>query len=311
MIKTEMDNDVAPKRPALRYHGAKWRLAPWIASFIAEEHDLYNEPCGGSGAVLLRKPRSKLEVFNDLDGDVVNFFRMLRERPDELIRSIYWTPFAHAEQKLSYEPTDDLLERARRFYVRSYLTISGPTAQWNSGWRRQKKFSRGRNGKGQMKPAATSFMEVEHLYQVAERLRGVIIEQADALEVIRRYDAPRTVFYVDPPYVAATRKRWKAQAYQHEMTDEQHRELAAGLHDCRGMVLLSGYDGELYQELFGDWTRLERQVRTNGNSEIMATESLWLNPVAREALEREAKAREAQRERDEMPLYYRKGGNGL
>lgn len=283
----------APTRPALRYHGAKWILSPWVVSCLPSSHDSYVEPYGGSAAVLLRKPRSNLEIYNDLDGDVVNFFQVLREREDDLIRAIHWTPFAHAEQQLSMEPTADPLERARRLYVRSHLTISGPTAQWNVGWRRQKVFSRGRNGIGRMKPAAMSFTETEHLYQVAERLRGVIIEQADALEVIRRYDNARAVFYVDPPYVATTRKRWTASAYQHEMTNEDHRELAAVLHTCRGMVILSGYDGPLYQELFGDWRRLEHQARTNGNTAQTATESLWLNPAAQHALDRE-----------QMPLFF-------
>lgn len=277
----------SPTRPALRYHGAKWVLSSWIVSCLPADHDSYIEPFGGSAAVLLRKPRSKLEVYNDLDGDVVSFFQVLREREEELIRAIYWTPFAHAEQKLAYEPTDDPLERARRLYVRSYQTISGPTAQWNSGFRRQKKFSRGRNGFSRMKPAAASFMEVEHLYQVAERLRGVTIEEDDALAVIRRFDNDRAVFYIDPPYVATTRKRWTASAYQHEMTDEQHRELATLLRSCAGMVVLSGYDSPLYQELFGDWKRLERQARTNGNTAETATESLWLNLAAKDALDRE------------------------
>ncbi len=284
-----------PARPALRYHGGKWRAAPWIISSIPEDHDVFVESHGGSGATLLRKPRSKIEVYNDLDGEVVNFFRMLRERPDDLIRALYWTPFAHAEQKLSFEPTGDPLEAARRFYVRSYLTISGPTAQWNSGWRRQKKFSRGRNGRSRMKTAASSFMEVEHLYRIAERLRGVIIEQENALTLIRRYDQPRAVFYVDPPYVAATRRRWKDSAYKHEMTDEAHRELAAVLRACSGMVLLSGYDSDLYQELFGDWTRVDRDFRTNGNAARVATESLWLNPAAHSALETEWSTRERER----------------
>ena len=269
----------APTRPALRYHGGKKVLSEWIISNLPTDHDSYIESFGGSLAVLLNKPRSRLEICNDLDEDVVNFFRVLREREAELIRSIRWTPFAHAEQKLAYEPTDDPLERARRFYVRSHMTISGPTAQWNSGFRRQKKFSRGRNGYSRMKPAALSFMETEHLYQIAERLRGVTIEEADALEVIQRYDNDRALFYVDPPYVAATRKRWADSAYRHEMTDEQHRKLAEVLHGCKGMVALSGYDGPLYQELFGDWRRLERQARTNGNTAETVTESLWLNPA--------------------------------
>ena len=138
-----------------------------------------------SAAQTLLKPRSKIEVYNDLDGDVVNFFRVIRECPDDLIRAIYWTPFAHAEQQLSMEPTDDPLEAARRFCTWSHLTIS---IQRRSGipWRRQKKVSRGCSGRSDMKPAARSFMEVDHLYEIAEWLRGVIIEQMDALELIRK-----------------------------------------------------------------------------------------------------------------------------
>lgn len=270
----------APARPALRYHGSKFRMAPWIISSIPEDHDVYVEVYGGSAAVLLQKPRSPIEVYNDLDREVVSYFRMLRERPDEMVRALTLTPFAHAEQQVSFEPTDDPLEAARRFYVRSYLTISGPTAQWNSGWRRQKMMSHGRNGKSSMKTAAASFMELDHLYEIAERMRGVIIEEMDALNLIRLYDQPRTVFYVDPPYVLSARSRWGGKAYQHEMEDDDHREMAAVLHQCEGMVILSGYDCDLYQELFGNWMRLDRDFRTNGNAVDMATESLWLNPAA-------------------------------
>lgn len=277
----------APKRPALRYHGGKWRAAPWVISCLPTDHDVYAEPFGGSAAVLLRKSRSSIEVYNDMDGEVVGFFRTLRERPDELIRALHWTPFAHAEQKLSFELTDDSLEAARRFFVRSYLTIAGPTAQWNSGWRRQKMMSKGRSGNSNMKPAAVSFMELEHLYQVAERMRGVIIEEADALELIMRYDTPRTVFYVDPPYDPARRSRCRNAAYKHEIGAGRHREMANVLHACAGMVVLSGYDGDLYQELFGAWRRFDRDFRTNGNSRRMARESLWLNPPAQAALEKE------------------------
>ncbi len=276
-----------PTRPALRYHGGKWRLAPWILSHMPAAHDVYIEPFGGSAAVLLRKSRSPIEVYNDLDGEIVHFFRLLREYPQELTRAIYWTPFAHEEQRLSQEPAADPLEQARRLYVRSHLTISGPTPQWNRGWRRQKRFSRGRSGTNRMKPAAQSFTEVEHLYQIAERLRGVIIESEDALRLIQRYDHPHALFYVDPPYVAATRARQNESAYRHEMTDDQHRDLAAVLHACQGMVLLSGYDSDLYRHLFDSWLRHERTVRTNGNTPHMAAESLWLNPAAARALDQE------------------------
>jgi len=275
----------APTRPALRYHGAKWRLAPWILAHFPPlaSHDVYVEPFGGSAAVLLRKPRSPIEVLNDLDDDVVTFFRVMRDMPDELIRRIALTPFARREWIAAGQPADDPVEQARRFYVRSYGSIAGPTAQWRSGWRRQKVLSRRADGSGAMTTAATAFADVSHLHVVADRLRGVFIEAEDALSLIRRYDHPRALFYVDPPYPAATRQRWAKTAYAHEMTDGQHGQLAAVLNDCRGLVVLSGYNCDLYRELFPApaWSTVSREARTNGRGS--ATETLWLNRAVQHA----------------------------
>lgn len=267
----------APSRPALRYHGAKWNLAPWVIRHFPA-HELYCEAYGGSGAVLLRKDRSLLEVYNDLDEEVVNFFRVMRDDPDRLIRGIEMTPFAKAEWELSYQPAEDPVEAARRFYVRAYMSIAGPTAQWSTGWRRQKKFSRGTGGESKMTPAPISFMRTEHLYTVANRFRGVQIERDDAIAVIERYDTPETLFYCDPPYVCETRGHWKDKAYTHEMDDDDHRELGNVLHQVEGMVVLSGYRCDLYDEAFADWQRFDRSARVNGPGS--ATESLWLNPAA-------------------------------
>lgn len=278
-------NPEEPARPALRYHGAKWRLAPWIASHFPPKAavDVYEEAFCGSASVLMRIDRSPIEIINDRDGDVVNFFRVLRERPEELIRQIELTPFARSEWEMAGESTDDPVERARRFYLRSYGSISGPTAQWRSGWRRQKRLSRKADGTGAMSSAARVFADVGHLHTVAARLRGVFIEEGDALKIIRDFDGERTLHYVDPPYPAGTRRSWKSTAYQHEMTDEQHRELAAVLNDCAGMVVLSGYRCELYDELFPEtsWASFSRSARTNGRGS--AVETLWLNEAAQRA----------------------------
>lgn len=261
-------------RPALRYHGAKWKLAKWIVGHLPA-HRVYVEPYGGSAAVLLNKPRSWLEVYNDLDHQVVGFFRTLREQPEALIRAIELTPYAKEEWEIAHEESADPVERARRFYVMAYQNIAGPTAQWSSGWRRQKAVTT-ENGVRRMTPAAISFADVDHLWEIADRLRGVQIECDEALAVIERYDAEETLFYVDPPYVASTRGRWAKTAYRHEMTDREHCELARALRGVNGMVVLSGYDCELYAELYGDWVRVSRETRTN--SAGSATEMLWLSP---------------------------------
>jgi DNA adenine methylase len=132
------------------------------------------------------------------------------------------------------------------------------------------------NGKKRMTPACISFMATDHLYQVAERLRGVQIECDEALAVIERYDSPDTLFYLDPPYPASTRGRWYKATYVHEMSDDQHRELAGFVRNLAGMVAISGYRCELYDNLFGDWRRVEKRTRTQRAS--YAIESLWLSP---------------------------------
>ena len=119
----------------------------------------------------------------------------------------------------------------------------------------------------------------EHLYEIAERLRGVEVDCDGALNVLERYDSPKTLFYLDPPYVSSTRNRWKKHAYAHEMTNKQHRELARAVHELQGMVLISGYQCELYDTLYGDWTRVEKEARTNSQY-ATATESLWISPAA-------------------------------
>lgn len=264
-----------PKRPALRYHGSKWRIAKWIIGYFPP-HECYVEPFGGGAAILLRKPRSWLEIYNDKDNQVVNFFRVLREQSDALIGAIEFTPFAKAEWELSFLNDPDPVEQARRFYVRAYMSIAGPTAQWSTGWRRQKVITK-QNGKKRMTPAAISFMKVDHLYEITERLKGVQIECDDALAVIQRYDSPETLFYLDPPYPSSTRGRWKRHGYTHEMTDGQHGELSTVLHNIEGMAVISGYRCGLYDNLYADWQRVDKRVRTNA-ARGDATESLWISP---------------------------------
>lgn len=278
----------APRRPAARYTGSKWRQAKWNLAHFPERHDVYVEPYGGIASVLLQKPRSPIEVYNDQYDEVVALMEMMRDRPEELIRAIQYTPFARKEWERSFEPTDDPLEKARRFYARSYMSIAGPTVpQEQNGWRRQKVLSRGKNGP--MTPAAISFMRIDHLWDITERLRGVWIECDDALAVIERYDQPETLFYIDPPYAPGTRK---AGLYAVEMDEDDHRELAALLHSIKGMAVVSGYACPLYDELFGDWKRVDRSARINGRGR--AIESLWLSPTVVERLEAESDQKEGQ-----------------
>lgn len=194
-------------RPPLRYFGGKFRLSKWIIPNLPP-HKCYVEPFGGGAGVLLNKAPSYNEVYNDLDGEVVNFFRMLREHPDELIRAIELTPYARAEQVQAFnEPADNPLERARRLYVRCWQSYGGGRTQWSTGWRYEIGDTRG-------KRIIDDWNETDHLQAVVSRLKNVQIENDDALRVIERFDSDDTLFYCDPPYQAVTRSvRWRTKAY--------------------------------------------------------------------------------------------------
>lgn len=256
-------------RPLVRYHGGKWRIAPWIIEHLPP-HRVYVEPFGGGGSVLLRKPRSYAEVYNDLDGEIVNLFRVARDHGPRLVDALRLTPFARDEFAQSYEVTSDPVEQARRTVIRSYMGFGSAAA---SG--KVTSFRPNSNNSG-TPPAADWAKYPDALAAIVDRLAGVVIENRDAIEVMAQQDAAHTVFYVDPPYVAETRD--KGQDYRHEMTDADHRRLADALHGLVGMVVLSGYPSSLYDELYGHWRRVDRAALADGARARI--ESLWLNPAA-------------------------------
>ncbi len=261
---------VAIRRPALRWHGGKWRLAPWIIRHLPA-HDAYLEPYGGAASVLLRKPPAPLETINDLHGRLVNFFTILRSRPDELVGAVELTPYARAEFQRAHQQADDPLEDARRLYVLANQGRGGAASgRTRAGWRAE------HNPTHRLVPPRD--FTAAHLRAIAARLKHVQIEHADALAVIARYDSPGTLHYVDPPYVRAARNPRSQSRYAHDLSDADHRALAALLHQVQGMVVLSGYPSELYAELYDDWQRLDRHARDDaGGARI---ESLWRNPAA-------------------------------
>ena len=194
-------------RPALRWHGGKWRLAPWIiANFPV--HRVYVESYGGGGSVLLRKARCYAEVYNDLDGDVVNLFRILRDDPDPLIRALELTPFARDEHEVSTDLTDDPLERARRLCVRSFMGFGsdGHNIKKKTGFRSN-------SNRSGTTPAHDWRNYPQSLSKIVERVCGVVIENRDACACMEQHDGPQTLHYVDPPYVPETRSGLMHSAY--------------------------------------------------------------------------------------------------
>ncbi|MFZ4206805.1 DNA adenine methylase [Streptomyces griseoincarnatus] len=252
------------------YFGSKQRVADWIVSLLPQ-HGHYVEPFCGGLSVLLAKSPSAMETVNDLDGDLVNFWRVLRDRPAELARVCELTPHSRAELTGAWEPTEDELERARRVWVRLSQGRGGMMRR--SGWRHYTTTSR------------SSFSMPDHLdayrdrlLPAAERLMSVSLECLPALTVIGKYGAAADVLlYVDPPYLGTTRSH--RNRYGEEMRGErEHRDLAAALNDCRAAVVLSGYHSPLYDELYTDWHQYAQQTTTgNAAGERARVEVLWSN----------------------------------
>lgn len=256
-----------PLRPPVPYFGGKQSIAPWIVSLLPD-HDHYVEPYAGGLSVLLAKPPSKLETVNDLDEQLTTFWRIVRDRPDDLARACALTPYSRAEHALSYEPTEDDLETARRVWVR--LTQSHAGRMDRSGWRHCIADI------GTNLPAYLDGYRTR-LHPAAGRLMGVQLECRPALEVIASYGRnPGVLLYVDPPYLGSTRT---STGYRHEMkTEGEHRALAEALSGCRAAVVLSGYDSPLYTALYADWHRYEKPTATsNGKGDRARTEVLWAN----------------------------------
>jgi DNA adenine methylase len=253
--------------PVLKYPGSKWRLADWIIAHMPL-HEIYLEPFFGSGAVFFRKPRARIETINDISGDVVNLFRIVRERPEELARAVALTPWARDEYYQAYEPTEDPLEQARRFLVRCWQGQGAKTAS-RSGW---KVVESGMCGKAFPREWQAI---VQRMGATAKRLAYTQIENRPAAEIIPRYNRSNTLIYADPPYVMGSRTGGRY--YEHEMTDEEHREVLCLLKQHSGPVLISGYPSELYERELEGW-RMETTSIVQWHQQRQ--EVLWMNSVA-------------------------------
>src|SRR5579871_146900 len=259
---------------AFGWYGGKYSHLDWLLPLLPQATH-YCEPFGGSAAVLLNREPSPVETYNDIDGEVVNFFRVLRTQKDALIEAIGLTPFSREEFELAIsQPEQDIseLERARRFFVRARQVRSG-LAQTASSGRWANCLLTSRAGMG---GAVSRWLgSVEGLSEIVQRLLRIQIENAPAVEVIKRYDSEQTLFYCDPPYPHNSRGDSKAYAY--EMTDGQHRELARILHKVKGKVALSSYHCDLMDELYGDWRFVEADPKNCHTVKQLRTEVLWVN----------------------------------
>ena len=263
------------RRIVFGWYGGKFSHLDWLLPLLPECHH-YCEPFAGSGAVLLNRVPSPVETYNDIDGEVVNFFRVLRDQHEELIRAIALTPFSREEYYRAIHTTNGVsdVERARCFYIKARQTRTGLAQTASLGrWANCKNTSRA----GMSGVVSRWLGGVGALDDIAQRLMRVQIENRPAVDVIRLYDSPKTLLYCDPPYLHATRGDVKS--YGFEMDEEQHREFAEVVNACSGMVAVSGYEHPLMDKLFepGKWFKTLGARKTIHSTKGTRQEVLWTN----------------------------------
>lgn len=252
----------------LNYPGAKWGMAEQIVSLMPQ-HRSYVEPFFGSGAGFFNKPPSAIETVNDIDGDIVNFFKVLREQTDRLIEVISLTPYAREVFDDAHENRGvDEFDKAYRFAIRSRMGHGFKTYE-KTGFKidvyaRERSYCVDVWNKMPMR-----------LAEAAERLKGVQIENRPALEVIKKFNHENVLIYADPPYLLQTRG---GKQYRHEMNEQDHIDLLAALSDHKGFVILSGYPSEMYDRELRGWQKITKKSY-NQNCDPR-TEVLWCNFTA-------------------------------
>jgi len=263
-----------PKKIVFGWYGGKFSHLGWLLPLLPECHH-YCEPFSGSGSVLINRRPSEIETYNDIDGEVVNFFKVLRDKNEELIRACALTPFSREEYyeaiMVDHNTISDV-ERARKFFIRARQTRIGLAQTASLGrWANCKDTSRS----GMSGSVSRWLNGVEGLTDVAKRLLRVQIENRPAVDVIKLYDGLNTLFYCDPPYVHSTRSDTKA--YKFEMDDKQHKIFSDTLNSIKGKAAVSGYRCKLMDDLFNGWQRFDAPYKKIHSSKNNRQESLWTN----------------------------------
>jgi len=247
----------------LKYPGAKWRIADWIISHFPE-HKIYCEPFFGSGAVFFKKSHVPIETINDINGDIVNLFKVCRDQPGELAEKVRLTPYSREEFTADADFHEgDAVERARRFLIRYWQAYS--LKAFGLSW----KVSQDESG-----PVVCKDWNriPKSIIEISKTLKNVQIENCDALELIKRYSTPETLIYCDPPYLPST---CRSNLYKDKMTEAEHIELLKILKDSAAQIIISGYDNELYDDTLAGWHT--DTVATTIRLGLHRTEKIWFN----------------------------------
>jgi len=251
-------------KSVLCYPGSKQLVKEWILKFVPQ-HSVYLEPFFGSGSIFFEKEKVKIEIINDIDNDIYNYFKVLRDYPNEIIEKIIFTPFSSLEYKKARDlnDNDDFIEKARKFAILCYFGI-GNSAVYRSGFRRSKSATSSNKAK--------TWSELPtQLQEATVRLKNAIIENDDAQKLVERYNNSDVFIYCDPPYVLSTRKE---HLYKYDMSDDQHVKLLSALKKHKGKVMISGYDNDLYNSLLSGWHKECIETAAERGKRI---ECIWMN----------------------------------
>lgn len=247
----------------LNYPGAKWRIADWIIKHFPE-HKTYVEPYAGSAAVFFRKDPSRIETINDMDCEIINLFECIRKDPEKLAFMVANTPFSRYEYEQSNVNTSDEFENARKILVRSWQSFGYRTSEM-TGWKNDivgREYAYALRHWNQLPEA---------ILKIVDRLKQAQIECRPALEVVKKYNKPGVLMYIDPPYLLSTRNR---KQYKYEMSEEEHIELLDTLNHHQGSIILSGYDNKLYNELLSGWEK--DNIQSNAQGGLHRIETIWI-----------------------------------
>lgn len=258
------------KRPLLTYFGGKWKLAPWIISFFPK-HEIYVEPFGGAANVLLRKENSPIEIYNDLNNNILNIFKVLQDKnlAYELKRQLKFTPYSRVEYENAYKESSDLIESVKNTIIRSMQGF-GSIGTFNKdkvGFSCAKTRNKARNWN----------IYKNNIDNIIKRMENIVLENKDALDIIKFYDGNDTLFYCDPPYTLDSIMMNANDIYNgYTLSDEKQENLCNVLNNLTGMCILSGYDNDIYNDILKGWKKEYINVKTQNN--YRKEEILWLNP---------------------------------
>lgn len=255
-------------RTVLKYPGSKWNIAGQIVSMIPKHHS-YVEPYFGSGAIMFNKGPSNIETINDLDNDVVNLFRCIKEDSEKLASLVVATPYSRVEYDEAFENSQNIMdpyEKAVRFLIKCWQGHGFRTNGYKCGWKNDVQ------GREKSYSLWNWYRLPNWIIEIAERLRTVQIENKPAIDVIKRFNFSNVFMYIDPPYLLSTRS---GKQYKHEMADDQHEELLLTILQSKAKIIISGYENDMYNDYLKEWNK--KSFQSNAEYGLKREEVIWFN----------------------------------